>query len=54
MKSQRWAPPKKFWVDESKRWAPPKKIWVDESKRWEPLWVDRVYDRKTPKNAKFV
>ena len=40
MKSQRWAPPKKFWVDESKRWAPPKKFWVDESKWWEPLWVD--------------
>jgi hypothetical protein len=26
MKSQRWAPPKIFWVDESKRWAP---LWVD-------------------------
>jgi hypothetical protein len=38
--SKRWATPKKFWVDESKRWAPPKKFWVDESKWWEPLWVD--------------
>ena len=24
----------------SQRWAPPKNLWVDESKRWAPLWVD--------------
>ena len=24
----------------SQRWAPPRNLWVDESKRWAPLWVD--------------
>ena len=24
----------------SERWAPPKNLWVDESERWAPFWVD--------------
>ena len=24
----------------SERWAPPKNLWVDESERWVPFWVE--------------